>query len=37
MVAQENDTVAMRLANTIQAAQLKKHVYTLASDEFEGR
>ena len=37
MVAQENDTVAMRMANTIQAAQLKRHVYTLASDEFEGR
>jgi hypothetical protein len=35
--AQANDSVAIRYANTIQAAHLKKHVYTLASDEFEGR
>jgi Peptidase family M28 len=31
------DSSAIRFSNTIQAAQLKKHVYTLASDEFEGR
>ena len=37
LLAQVNDSVAVRMANTIQAAQLKKHVYTLASDEFEGR
>jgi hypothetical protein len=35
--AQMVDSDAMHYANTIQAAQLKKHVYTLASDEFEGR
>jgi len=37
LLAQSIDSVAVRMANTIQAAQLKKHVYTLASDEFEGR
>jgi hypothetical protein len=37
ILAQAVDSVANRFANTIQAAHLKKHVYTLASDEFEGR
>jgi hypothetical protein len=37
MVAQEQDTFAVRMGNTIQAKDLRKHVYTLASDEFEGR
>jgi len=37
LLAQVSDSVALRYANTIQASQLKKHVYTLASDEFEGR
>ena len=36
-VAQERDTFAVRIGNTIQAEQLKKHVFTLASDDFEGR
>ncbi|MFM7233097.1 MAG: M28 family peptidase [Flavobacteriales bacterium] len=37
LFAQQADDVAKRWASTIEAAQLKKHVYTLASDEFEGR
>jgi len=37
LLAQTVDSTAGRFAKTIQAAQLKKHVYTLASDEFEGR
>jgi hypothetical protein len=35
--AQVIDSVASRYAKTIKASDLKKHVYTLASDEFEGR
>ncbi len=35
--AQTLDSVSMRFASTIKAEELKKHVYTLASDEFEGR
>jgi hypothetical protein len=37
LLAQSADSAATRYAATIQAAHLKKHVYTLASDEFEGR
>lgn len=37
MSAQQADTISRYWAKTIEAAQLKKHVYTLASDEFEGR
>jgi hypothetical protein len=37
IAAQLRDTVAERFAQSIKADHLKKHVYTLASDEFEGR
>lgn len=35
--AQGKDTVAVRMAATIQASDLKKHLTILASDEYEGR
>lgn len=33
----QRDTVAMKYANTINTQDLKKHLFTLASDEYEGR
>lgn len=35
--AQELDSNAIRYANTITASDLKKHLYIIASDEYEGR
>lgn len=35
--AQEFDSIAFKYANTITASELKKHLYVIASDEYEGR
>lgn len=37
MWSQQPDSIAMRYANTITSKELARHVFTLASDEFEGR
>ena len=37
LYAQGHDTLAIRYARSIKSDQLAKHVFTLASDEFEGR
>jgi hypothetical protein len=37
MVYGQFDSIAYRLAETIEAGTLKTHVFTLASPEFEGR
>ena len=35
--AQVKDSLAVKYANTITSADLKKHLNVLASDEYEGR